>query len=313
MHLGLYTDSVPALSLDETIGLARDVGLRSLEIAVGGQSAAPHLDLDELLATPGAVDSYLARIEGAGLRIEAINCSAWPFHPRLGDAHLELMRSGMRLAGRLGVDKVVTMSGTPGDGSDSTVPAWTWYPWPAETVALREAQWDRIMPQWEALADCAEQAGVTRVALEMHPMHLVYNAATLLRLRSALGPAIGANLDPSHLLWQRAHPPAVALALGDAVQHVHLKDIAFNEPVVATAGVLDSGSFDDPDGRAWNFATVGAGHGEGMWLELLTALRRVGYDGALCIENEDARQPQVDGVRAAAEFMAPLLQRALAA
>ena len=62
MHLGLYTDSVSALSLDETLELAADLGLRSLEIAVGGQSAAPHLDLDGLLATPGAVDSYLARI-----------------------------------------------------------------------------------------------------------------------------------------------------------------------------------------------------------------------------------------------------------
>ena len=36
----------------------------------------------------------------------------------------------------------------------------------------------------------------------MHPGFVVYNPATLLRLRAECGDNIGANLDPSHLFWQ---------------------------------------------------------------------------------------------------------------
>jgi sugar phosphate isomerase/epimerase len=48
----------------------------------------------------------------------------------------------------------------------------------------------------------ARSHGITKIAFEMHPGFVVYNPETLLRLREAVGPEIGANLDPSHLFWQ---------------------------------------------------------------------------------------------------------------
>jgi sugar phosphate isomerase/epimerase len=63
---------------------------------------------------------------------------------------------------------------------------------------------------------------------EMHPRFVVYNAATLLCLREAVGEQIGANYDPSHLFWQGADPIEVVRTLGAAIYHVHAKDMAIN-------------------------------------------------------------------------------------
>ena len=38
----------------------------------------------------------------------------------------------------------------------------------------------------------------SRIALELLPLQLVYNVPTLRQLRDAVGPVIGANIDPSH-------------------------------------------------------------------------------------------------------------------
>ena len=150
-------------------------------------------------------------------------------------------------------------------------------------------------------------SGVRHIAFELHPLHLVFNVPTLMRMREAVGPVIGANLDPSHLFWQRMDPLAVVAALGPAIQHVHLKDTELQADRVALAGVLDTTSFDDPRERAWVFRTVGRAHDRGWWASFIDALRAVGYDGALSIENEDPYQSAVDGVREAAAFSLPLI------
>jgi sugar phosphate isomerase/epimerase len=76
---------------------------------------------------------------------------------------------------------------------------------------------------------------------------------------------------------------------------------------VALAGVLDQHPFEDPAGRAWGFRTVGRGHRAEFWAAFVAALRDVGYDDMLSIENEDEWQPAEEGVREAAAFMRPIL------
>jgi sugar phosphate isomerase/epimerase len=157
------------------------------------------------------------------------------------------------------------------------------------------------------MARHATASGVRHIAFELHPLHLVFNVPTLMRMREAVGPVIGANLDPSHLFWQRMDPLAVIAALGPAIQHVHLKDTELQADRVALAGVLDTTSFDDPRDRAWVFRTVGRAHERAWWTSFIDTLRGVGYDGPLSIENEDPYQSAVDGVREAAAFSLPLI------
>jgi sugar phosphate isomerase/epimerase len=307
MDLCLYTDSVPDLSFEDALDLAARIGCRSIEIAAGGQSSAPHMRIQELLEDASARDSFREAFASRGLRIAALNCSAWPLHPVVGQQHAELIRGVIRLAGHLGVTKIVTMSGCPGDGRHASTIDWVWYPWPADAVALLERQWQEVIPFWVEMGAYARDHGVERIALELHPLHLVYNVPTLLRLREAVGPVVGANVDPSHMFWQQMDPVAVVHALGPAVHHVHLKDTLLIADQVALAGVLDQRPFHDPAQRAWVFRTIGRGHDSTFWSAFVQSLREVGYKDVLSIENEDVAQPAEDGVEEAATFMLPIL------
>jgi sugar phosphate isomerase/epimerase len=307
LELGLYTDSLQHLGFEAALDVAAEIGATGIEIATGGQSSAPHLRIDELLGDAGRRAEFARAFERRGLRIAALNCSAWPLHPVVGDEHVALIRSTIRLAAELGVRKIVSMSGSPGDGPGSSTVNFTWYPWPADALALLERQWAAAIDLWRDLAAEALAAGVERVALELHPLHLVYNVPTLQRLRDAVGPVMGANVDPSHLFWQQMDPVAVIRALGPAVHHVHLKDTQIVPDQVAIAGVLDQRSFDDPTHRAWVFRTAGSVHGRDFWSAFVAALREVGYDDVLAIENEDANLPPEAAVREAAAFMRAVL------
>jgi len=307
LELGLYTDSLPHLGLEAALDIAAEIGATGIEIATGGQSSAPHLQIDELLDDAARRARFLAMFESRGLRIAALNCSAWPLHPVVGDEHVALIRSTIRLAAELGVSKIVSMSGSPGDAPQASAVNFVWYPWPADSLALLERQWAAAIDLWQDLGAEAVATGVERIALELHPLHLVYNVPTLQRLREAVGPVIGANLDPSHLFWQQMDPVAVIRALGPAVHHVHLKDTEIVPEQVATAGVLDQRSFDDPAQRAWVFRTAGSVHGHGFWSAFVTALCEVGYDDVLTIENEDAGLTPEAAVRQAARFMRSVL------
>jgi sugar phosphate isomerase/epimerase len=196
------------------------------------------------------------------------------------------------------------MSGCPGDGAAATTVNWTWYPWPDDAVALGRRAWDEGLAFWAAKARAAEAAGVTRIAFELHPLHLVYNVPTALAFRAAVGDVIGVNMDPSHLFWQQMDPIAAVRALGDAVSHVHLKDTEIDPEQVALAGVLDNRPFETPAERAWVFRTVGRIHPPEFWQAFVDALAETGYDGPLSIEQEDPYASQEDGVREAAAFIA---------
>ncbi len=309
LELGLYTDSLEDLGLEEALDVAARIGATGIEIATGGQSRAPHLRIDELLGDAGRRAAFASAFTNRGLHIAALNCSAWPLHPVLGDRHVALIRSTIRLAGELGVRKIVTMSGSPGDGPGGSAVNFVWYPWPPESMALLERQWDAAIELWRVLGAEAEAAGVERLAFELHPLHLVYNVPTLQRMQTAVGPIIGANLDPSHLFWQGMDPLAVIPALGPSVAHVHLKDTQVVPEQVALAGVLDQRPFEDPGQRAWVFRTVGAVHDRAFWSAFVAALGDVGYDGVLSIENEDASLEPEASVEQGAAFMRSILER----
>jgi sugar phosphate isomerase/epimerase len=308
MDIGLYTDSLSELSFEAALDVAADAGIRAIEIATGGQSSAPHLDLEDLLASEPRRRAFLAAFSERGLRIAALNCSAWPLHPVVGPAHEALIEGTLRLAAEIGVTKVVSMSGCPGDGPGATTLNWTWYPWPEDAVELGRRNWAAAVEFWRGVAGRAERLGVTRIAFELHPLHVVYNVPTLLAFRAEVGDVIGANLDPSHLFWQSMDPIAAIHALGAAVSHVHLKDTEIRPDQVALAGILDDRPFDRPDERAWTFRTVGRVHSRAYWTAFVEAVAGVGYDDALSIEQEDPYTGQEDGVREAAAFTAGILR-----
>lgn len=297
--LGLLTDSLSDLTRNEALDLAAQLGIETVEIGLGGEhggwSPAPHADLVELLAEPAARRRLSADISGRGLRLEALNAAGNPLHPREGDRDDRVLRGAIRLAEDLGVDTVVTMSGLPAAPGDS-FPAWITTVWPPENGRLLTHQWDVAARYWEQIAAEAEQRGV-RIAVEMHANQLVYSVPSLLRLREAVGPRVGANLDPSHLLWMGADPLEAARALAGTVHHVHAKDTRIEERA-DVASRLETTPNPQVADRAWNFVAVGRGHPDGpaFWARLMDALAGGGYVGPMSIENEDYELSQRDSV-----------------
>jgi sugar phosphate isomerase/epimerase len=308
VELCLFTDALGDLSFDEALDFTAEAGIGAVEIAAGGMSRAPHMHVFELLEDRGKRVAFADKIASRGLRLSAVNCAAWPMHPVYGDSQVELIRAAIRVAGELGVDKIVTMSGCPGDLPDSRTVNWIVLPWAAEAPGILEEQWNAAIELWADLAEYAASRGVRRIALELAPLQLVYNVPTLLRLRNEVGPIIGANVDPSHFFWQRVDALEVVRVLGPAVHHVHLKDVVYDEARLGIAGVLDTTSFSTPGQRAWIFGTVGRGQPVQFWRAFTGALAEAGYDDVLSIEQEDPFAPGEDGVREAVAFVSDLLK-----
>ena len=68
-------------------------------------------------------------------------------------------------------------------------------------------------------------------------------------------------------------------------------------------GVLDTQNYGDVKNRAWVFRTVGYGHGKEVWNNIISALKTVGYDGAISIEHEDALMSPKEGLEKAIAFL----------
>jgi sugar phosphate isomerase/epimerase len=309
MKIGLNTDSLGALSINEMLDLAAELGIETVEFPTGAWSPAPHVDLDRLLGSDAARRELPARVEDRGLAISALTCNGNQLDPVSGGAHDAVTRKTIALAPLLGVDRIVLMSGCPGGPGDRWA-NWITVAWPPETAEVLRYQWEEVViPYWRDLVSCAGGHGVEKLCIEMHGQQVVYSVPTLLRLRDAVGPQVGANYDPSHLMWMGADPIAAIDVLGDAIFHVHAKDTRLETDRLALASRIETTPNDRPQDRSWNYVTLGHGNDEAFWAEFCRALRRVGYDDVMSIEHEDTSMTPEAGVRESVE----LLRRVLAA
>ena len=239
-----------------------------------------------------------------GLSLAALNCNGNQLHPVEGERQSKTVYETIQAAGLLGVDAVVLMSGLPAGGPDDVRPNWITCAWPLENGEILDWQWnEKLLPYWQKLGAFAAGCGVRKLCVELHGHQLVYNVPTLLKLRKEIGPIIGANLDPSHLFWMGADPLAAIDALGDAIHHVHAKDTSINVTAADLTGRLETLGHDRVKERAWNYITLGYGHGEQWWRQFCYRLRLNGYDGWLSIEHEDIILSRMEGLRRSVDLL----------
>ncbi len=298
MKIGMITDSLGNLPLDEMLRASAELGLETLEFACGNWSSAPYIDLAAMLDSAATRAEFVARIRDHGLTIAALNCSGNPLHPGpQGKQHRQVTEDTIRLASLLGIDRVVMMSGLPGGPGDAN-PNWIITDWPPECADIQRYQWDDcIIPYWRDLVRFANNLGIGKLCLELHGHQAVYNVQTLFRLRDAVGETVGANYDPSHPMWMGADPIAAVRKLGSAIYYVHAKDTRIEPIPAAIDGVLDARPPNHYAERAWNYITLGYGHGETWWRQFCAALKQAGYDDVLSIEHEDMMLSPMEGMR----------------
>jgi len=306
MKLGVFTVVLYGRPLPEVLAYLHGIGVQTVELGTGGHPGTGHLDPADFLNDPAKVDRLKTLLADNQLEISALSCHGNPVHPNKAAAakfHEDFVKT-CQLAQKLGVDTVVTFSGCPGDCPDSKLPNWVTCSWPPDFGQVLDYQWNEVLiPYWKDAVKLAGGYGVTKIALEMHPGFCVYNTSSLLRLREAVGPEIGANFDPSHLLWQWMDPCAAIRALRDCIFHFHAKDTVLNAHNIAVNGVLDTGSYGDALGRSWLFRTVGYGSDAKLWKEIFSTLSAIGYDSAVSIEHEDALMSAKEGLEKAVEFL----------
>jgi len=309
MKLGLHANVCAGFSLEETLSYCKGFNLQAIEMKTIGFPKMGHLDLEGLLAEKSSINRLEELLEKYNLFISALGCSGNHVHPdeKVRLPFQETFRKNILLAEKLGIGKVVTFSGCPGDSGSSLYPNWVTCPWPDDYLKILDYQWnDVLLPYWCSVAKFAREHGV-QICFEMHPGFSVYNPETFLKLRDAAGENLGLNFDPSHLFWQGIDPVEVISRLGKYIHHVHLKDSYVDKKVVRFNGVLDTKHYKDVANRAWTFRTVGYGHSEEVWRDIISALRVAGYDYVLSIEHEDCLMSRDEGLKKAVDFIRPLL------
>jgi sugar phosphate isomerase/epimerase len=291
MRIGLFTDGLRHMARREALAWANEHDITDVEMSVGTWGARTHLDLAALLADQGARDELRRDLDASGIRFSAVNAAGNPLHPQPA-ARAEAqgaLRGAIELAALLGIDRVVTMAGSPGGRTGGGIgvfglwsicnddePIWQWQ---MET---------EVGPYWRTISDwMAVAAPDVRVCLELHPGVSVWTLESYRALRTYCGDNIGVNLDPSHFWWQGADPIRVVEELGPVVGWCHGKDTTLYPERIALNGVMDHRYPVDASWAPWHFSAIGDGHDAATWSRLIRALQSVGHDSVMSIEHED--------------------------
>ena len=306
MKLGVLTVPLGGLPLDEACAFLAENGVQMVEIGCGGFPGKAHCDAEALLKDDAACKNLLDTVHKHGLQISALSSHGNMVHPdpAVAAAFDKDLTNAILLAEKLGVPVVNTFSGCPGGSPEDKTPNWVTCPWPDDFTEILNYQWNEVLiPYWKKEVEFVRAHGVKKIAFEMHPGFCVYNPETLMKLRNAVGPEIGANFDPSHLFWQGIDPVAAIRYLGDAIFYFHAKDTKIDKINTDANGVLDTKHYGDEINRSWIFRSVGYGHDEQTWKDIMSALRMVGYDGMISIEHEDSLMSVPEGLGKAIDML----------
>jgi sugar phosphate isomerase/epimerase len=281
-------------------------GLHTIEVNIGpgyrpidGASFPGSLDIPGILRDgPGATQELLAanNVEIASLA-PMMNLLSADLAKR--EMRIDYMRQTIDAAAALGVDTVVTFTGsafgmhfygTPGvgDGHGSN----------------RTRDNLQIFKEvYTPLAAYAEERGI-RIAFETAgrggPEGNIAHSPELwdAMFEAVPSPALGLSFDPSHLVWLHIpHVPDVIRTYGSRIYHFDGKDCEILYTRLARQGILGSGW--------WRYRLPGLGALD--WRAIFSALRDIGYDGVIAIENEDPLCPGRAGVKWAADYLNGLL------
>jgi sugar phosphate isomerase/epimerase len=310
MKVGVFTPLLSQLPLETVLQKLKALEIDTVELATGNYTGNAHCKLS-MLEDAAELAGFKQLLAAYGMTISALSCHGNPLHPdkAVAQEHAAVSRKTVLLAEKLGVPTVVDFSGCPGDSPQSSAPNWVTCPWPPDFLKVLDYQWNEVVtPYWKEMGAFAAAHHV-KIAIEMHPGFVVYNPETMLRLRAIAGPAVGANLDPSHLFWQGIEPIEAIRVLGDAIHYVHAKDTQIFDANLPRTGVLDTKPYTDERNRGWVFRTVGYGHGQDWWKEFISTLRLYGYDNVLSIEHEDSLMSAEEGLTKAARFLQQIVIR----
>ena len=269
MRLGYYTDYS-----EETAAFASETGFTSLEL-----SAWPDSAINPDTVTQERLDEILADLQRRDIEISALG-----YYPNYlvpdDEVRAECRRyllQVMGLAQRMNVSVIATFAGrnpylSVEENLDDFQTVFTEFCAEAEDRGLRLA-----------IENCPMVERKT-----MHSINLAFSPEIWERMFELVpSPALGIEIDPSHMVWQGIDYLQAMRDFGDRIYHVHAKDMEILPHVLKRVGIY---------GRSFGTA-YGLGHGwwrgraPGFgavdWPAFISALIEVGYEGNVDIEHED--------------------------
>ena len=308
-RIGLVTEplaSEPLLAVMDWL-VSEVPEITDLEIGTGGYAPTSHCDMPHLLRDKAARTAWLAEIETRGLKLAALNVWGNVLHPdpAISSRHDRDLRATIRLAAETGTDRIVAMAGCPAGAPGDKAPHFSGGGWLPYLENIYGWQWrDRIAVYWSQLADFAKTTHPDlMICLELHPGTIAYNVDTFERL-AELGPAISANIDPSHFFWMGMDANRIVERLAPRIGHAHGKDVLFQAGHLALNGLLDNRWPKPAEEMPWNFATVGRGKDAAWWQTFVADLAVTGKVKTIAIEHEDPFVEPHAGIIEAARLLA---------
>ena len=308
----LFTGQWADLPLEELAPLAKEMGYDGLELACWGD----HFEVNRAVSEDGYVEGQREILEKHDLQCHAIGnhlasqavCDAFiderhkgTLPPHVwGDGDPEGVRQRAaeeikdtaRAAAKLGIDVVTGFTGSS-----------VWhklYFFPPTSQEEIDEGFEDFAERWNPILDVFDEEGV-KFAFEVHPTEIAYDIYSTERALEAIGhrEAFGFNFDPSHLHWQFVDSVKFIERFADRIYHVHMKDAA--RTLDGESGILSSHlSFGDHR-RGWDFRSIGRGDVD--FQAIIRALNRIGYDGPLSVEWEDAGMERTHGGKESAAFV----------
>jgi sugar phosphate isomerase/epimerase len=307
----LFTGQWADLPIAELAPKAKSFGYGGLELACWGD----HFDVAAAIADPGYVIARRELLKGHELGCWAISnhlvgqavCDPIDERHRAilspeiwgdGDPEgvrrraAERMMDTARAAAAFGVTIV---NGFTGSSIWSQL-----YSFPPNDFETIEAGYEDFAERWGKIIDVFDREGV-RFGLEVHPTEIAYDFVTTRRTLEAIDHrfGFGINFDPSHLVPQFLDPAAFLDEFGERIYHVHVKDS--RRTLDGRRSILGSHLNFGERERGWDF--VSPGHGDVDFESVLRGLNRIGYQGPLSVEWEDAGMDREWGATDAARFV----------
>jgi len=121
MKLSYIPDSLGHMAFEEMLDMVHSFGIQALEIPTGNWSKAPHLQLDELIASKTSRTKYMDALKKRNIELITLNCSG---NPLAYQKDLDVTKKTFQLAEMLGIKKIVMMSGLPAGCKGDNTPVW---------------------------------------------------------------------------------------------------------------------------------------------------------------------------------------------
>ena len=274
MLIGFLTAPFRDVAFKDVVKFAAENGFGGMEVVAGFRHG--HIDAEQVLKDKGR--SVKRILKGTGIQITSLARYGNPLDPdqQKREAFLNELKMVVDAADVLEVPVVCTLAGFPLPGKTKM-----------QTI-------EQDAPSvFVLLCEYAEKRGI-KIALENWFETNLQGLHHFERLFEVVpNENFGLNFDPSHLVHQDIDYIAAVERFASRIFHTHAKDTQIYEHKRRWIGNYERGW--------WRY--VIPGYGVIDWGRYIGTLRRVGYDGVLSIEHEDAAFPRELGFVKGKEYL----------